>query len=322
MPRAPETKGSEGRLGSCYGFRVRSSFPLRYVRSPAAEDDAPALEVAEGEVRGPGAASELVQTWEAVPDRRPPTRLFREDRAFTVEFGASTRFRVEPGRGRILAPTAAPESLKAVRRETLLWMTPAGLAVRHRGYLAIHAAAVEVEGKAALVVAPGGSGKSSTAAAFWAAGHRVLADDFSCCRSGGEEEPVVFPGPALIRLRPDAVEHLTLDDVRVTARTPGRRHLALEGARRGGGDGVPLAGIFLLETNVGPTRLTWVSAEQAIRDLWAMSFYLPEAADRARCFRGLGGLVGRVPVWRISRELRWEKLPEVVDRIAGRLAKS
>lgn len=302
--------------GSCYGFRIRSAFPLRYLR---ADIESPTtLEVDEGEVPAPAPTTAPIQSWEAIPGRRAATRLFGHGGGYTVEVGGSTRFRVRPERGHILAPRAGAGSERARRRETLLWMTPASLAVVHRGDLALHAAAVQADGGAALLTAPGGAGKSSLAAAFWSAGHRVLADDFACCRPG--EEPLAFPGPALIRLRPDAFERLELREVRVAARTAGRAHLVLDGERRGDGAGVPLRGIFLLHVAPGATEFARVPPEEAVRALWAMSFFLPDDADRARCFRGLGELVGRVPVWRVSRPLEWDRLPEAVVRIADRLA--
>lgn len=49
--------------------------------------------------------------------------------------------------------------------------------LRQRGWLPLHASAVEIDGRAILFVAPSGSGKSTTAAAFQNFDYPVLSDD-------------------------------------------------------------------------------------------------------------------------------------------------
>lgn len=306
--RSPAVGGGTGAaIGACYGFEVRSTLPLRCLRE---RGDRPLdiLEVSEEAVQIPQDALPI-QTWEASPDRRPRTSLYRQGKRYTVGTGEGYRFRVDPARGRIgLAGPPDP-----FRRETLLWMTPASVAVVWRGDLALHAASVEIEGVGVLIAAPSARGKTSTAAALGAAGCRVLSDDFACCRPG--PEPEVLPGPALLRLRPDAADRLELRDVEVVARAPNRLYLTPDPPLRGTGDPVPLGGIFFLEETPGPIELVSVTSDDAVRNLWAMSFFLPEDAARARCFRGLGELARRLPVWRLKRAQRWETLPQVLERI-------
>jgi hypothetical protein len=64
--------------------------------------------------------------------------------------------------------------------------------LRQRGYLPLHASAVAIDGKAILFLGASGSGKSTTAAAFHARGHEVMADDVAAVRmanAGVELEP-------------------------------------------------------------------------------------------------------------------------------------
>ena len=56
------------------------------------------------------------------------------------------------------------------------------LCFRARGDTALHAAAVEVDGQAVVLGAPGTFGKTTLAAAFHAAGHRLLSEDTTCIR--------------------------------------------------------------------------------------------------------------------------------------------
>ena len=76
-----------------------------------------------------------------------------------------------------------------------------------RGDLAVHAAAVDVDGSALLLAAPGRYGKTTLAAAFAGQGYRLLAEDTTCYRPSSD--PSVLPGLAMLRIRPDVHEHLS-----------------------------------------------------------------------------------------------------------------
>ena len=91
----------------------------------------------------------------------------------------------------------------------------------------VEGAAVEQAARAAVLVVPVGWHRRRTlrtlsptwgrmmlaagvgvrlAAGFLRTGHRVLSEDLVCCRSGAE--PMVVPGPATIRIRPDVYERI------------------------------------------------------------------------------------------------------------------
>src|SRR5438034_1082947 len=97
-----------------------------------------------------------------------------------------------------------PPCSDPVRREERFWGVPVSLCYLLRGDVGIHAAAVEVEGAGVLLAAPGRSGKTTLAGAFLAAGHRLLSEDLSCCRSS--PVPLLLPGPAMLRVRRDVHE--------------------------------------------------------------------------------------------------------------------
>jgi hypothetical protein len=65
-----------------------------------------------------------------------------------------------------------------------------GFALRLRGVLCLHASAVVVDGRAVALMGPAGSGKSTTAGAFGAAGFGVLADDLAALRMEGSAQMV------------------------------------------------------------------------------------------------------------------------------------
>jgi hypothetical protein len=185
------------------------------------------------------------------------------------------------------------------------------------GDLVLHAAGVEVGGMGILLSGPGKTGKTTLAAAFHGSGHRLLSDDMTGCRL--DPKPVVLPGPALARLRPDSAEHLDTRGLYTAWERPDRIYAAVEPGRRGSAEPVPLELIVLLDQGSRALAVRQVTPQEALRDLWAMSFWLPLDGSQARCFEGLGKLLARVPAVRLSRPREWSALPEVVAFVADRM---
>ena len=85
---------------------------------------------------------------------------------------------------------------------------------------------------------------------------------------------------------------------------------------RGTGDPVPAEAIVLLrEANSGQPRLERVAPDEAIPDLWALSFSTPTDEDRRRCFDGVTELATRLPIWNLHRPLRYDALDAVIDEL-------
>jgi hypothetical protein len=218
-------------------------------------------------------------------------------------------FRIDPSGPSI----TAPPSDDPIRLEERLLGIPLLLCFLRRGDLPLHAAVVEIEGRAVLLAAPGHFGKTTLATAFLRAGHRVLSEDIACCRFA--PVPSVLPGPAMLRVRTPAGRGPDIPYTRPVARDPGRIHLSIENPIRGGGDAVPLGAVIFLRPGAGAGELERVDPGRALPDLWSLSLKLPTDADRARCFDGAVRLADRVPIWNLRRALRFETLPWLVDRI-------
>src|SRR5918994_7191763 len=99
-----------------------------------------------------------------------------------------------------------------------MWGVPAMLCFMEQGYLPLHAASVDVGGEAVLLGAPGTFGKTTLAGAFHNANHRLLSDDISACGLG--RQPVVFPGPALLRVRRDVFDRVDFPDTAAAFENP------------------------------------------------------------------------------------------------------
>ncbi len=90
-------------------------------------------------------------------------------------------------------------------------------AFRQRGWLPLHASAVVLEGidgvaRTVLFVGESGAGKSTTAAAFHARGHRVIADDLAVLQQVGSK-CVVRPAWSRVRLNPDSLAVLGQEEL-------------------------------------------------------------------------------------------------------------
>ncbi len=290
--------------GACFGFDVSSDVPLRYLRRGAGAGDA--LRVVELERPPAGDLLTVVERWPG-DGAQPASALYSEGAVEWVWVEDGGWYRIDAAAGEI----AVPPDVEPVRREERLWGLPALLLMLARGDLPLHAAAVDVGGAAVLIAAPSGSGKSTLAAAFAAAGRRVLAEDLACIRLGAE--PAVLPGPAMVRVRPDMVAHVSPEGDRVDL-ADGRRRIALVDAD--GAAPVPLAGVIFLDEGEA-LEVESVDPIEAIRSLWQLGFVRAGVRDEGRLFGAVSDLVGAVPTYRLCRPLVVDGLPAVIERVEG-----
>lgn len=292
--------------GTCFGFRVDSPLPFHYLR----EGDGEALRVDADAGQEAGPDDRLVGEWVPSPELRFHGRLYESGSGYRLWIEEAGWFLVDLEGDRITVPV----SDDPVRREERLWSIPALLAFTARGDVALHAAAVEVDGGALLLTAPRTFGKTTLAAGFWREGHRVLSEDLACVRP--TPGPAVVPGPAMLRLRNDVAERLELQGARRLPVDDERTHLALDEARRGDCEPVPLQGIVLLRPSDEGPRLERVEAAEALRDLWAVVSRFPTEEGRARCFAQVAALADAVPIWDLAHPLNLESLSGTVRYVA------
>lgn len=288
--------------GTCYGYEVHSELSFRYLR---------------------GGGGDPLTVRAAPPPDTPPGPILREwsprlfpNRARLHADGSGYRLWIDGGGWFGVDPESAlltvPPEGDPVLREERLWRIPIVLCFLARGDVPLHAACVEVEGRALLLAAPSRFGKSTLAMAFAEAGHRVLAEDLVCLRTG--TLPAVVPGPAMLRVRRDVADAFALDGVRRLGGDEERLRLSLE-TERGDCEPVPLAGIALLKTADRAPSLERVEGAEVVRDLWALSFNLPNDEDRARSFRAVAELASNSTTWNLTRRLSREDLPATLDRL-------
>ncbi len=174
-----------------------------------------------------------------------------------------------------------------------------GAILRLRGQLVLHAAVVEIGGRAVAFVGRKYSGKSTHAAVFVQRGFRALADDMAVLTA----EPDGFhvaPGYAMLRLRSGTRERVMPDGSAALRKvyTHGDSHYAALGG--GFADtSLPLGAIYVLDRDgTGDALMTPVEAYKALPLLGQNTFanYVVHSARRAAEFALLSRLAAQVPV--------------------------
>ena len=293
--------------GTCFGYGIESPLRHTYLRGGVGER----LEVVPG-CAPPLPGERLLQDW------RPPqvpfhASLHGDGVCFRLWIPDTGWIGIDPRVPRIVVP----EGADPLRLEERLWGMPALLCFLARGDVPIHAAGVEIGGRAVILAAPGRFGKTTLLAALAGRGLRVLTEDLACVRPVDDHAAVV-PGPAMLRLRTDVADHVAPRTFREVGRDDDRVHLA-DGADRGDCAPVPLAAVVFLRDDDGPPRLQPMDPAAVLPDLWQVSFHLPRDEDRARCFRSLADLAGRAPLLELRRRLHLDDLDATVDALLEHL---
>lgn len=290
--------------GACFGFRVRSELDLAFLRDACGDQ---ALEeelelVVGNEPATP--STEPVAEW--VPPSNPThVKVFAEASGYLIWIDGAGWFEVDPQARRVVVPRHADP----LRREERIWGLPVLFCLLARGDIPLHAAAVQIGGRAVLLAAPSGFGKTTLAAAFVQHGYRLLSEDLSCIRSG--DTPSVIPGPTMLRVRRDVAGFLDFEGVEELGRDEDRVHLAVR-TSRGSCTPVPLAGVVFLNAGDADPTLEPAGGADAVRNLWTVSFNLPTDEDRARLFRAVAALSGIAPTWNLTRRLEITDLAATV----------
>lgn len=287
-----------------FGFEVETPFPLRTAR----ESKGDRLTVEMAHLRDLGTGRELLN-WSPQRDNPLDATLSTLGGAdYVLDIADSGKYLIQPEARHIVMPVMPDEPLREVR----LLGLPLLLCFLARGEVSLHGAAVMGPSGAIVLAAPGKHGKTSLAATLTRLGCRLLTEDLSCIRVGAE--PVLYPGPASLRVREDMAAHiLPLDGMREIGSLGDR--LVLAASDPGHGDPVPIVALVLLKGFEKSVSLHQVDPLGALSDLWLLSLHLPTEEDRARKFNQLVDLVGAVPVWELTQSADRGSIGDTADML-------
>lgn len=89
--------------------------------------------------------------------------------------------------------------------------TVLGTLLHQRGLVPLHGSAIDFNGHGIVFIGNSGAGKSTTSAAMQQRGFPLLTDDICPIKVNSSFDPLILPGLAQIRLKPDSFAKLGLD---------------------------------------------------------------------------------------------------------------
>lgn len=284
--------------------------PFAFLRGGAGEP----LQLEFGASDKPTDPGKLVREWRIDGPEPFFAGLYANAEGYWLWAADSGWFEVKTSPARISMPTEG----NMVKREERVWGIPALLCFVARGDVPLHAASVDIAGGAILFAAPGRFGKTTMSAGFVRAGYRLLSEDLSCIRVG--DACTVVPGPAMLRIRADIAAKLEIPRTAVHDAGDARLHLALDPTTRGDCSPVPLRAIVFLQGGADELALELVDRSESVRNLFALGFRLPGAAETERMFSAAAEIAARVPSWNLSYPYGLEVLDDVVHETAARFS--
>jgi hypothetical protein len=197
-----------------------------------------------------------------------------------------------------------------------------------RGMLVLHASAIDVGGRAAVFLGAKTAGKSTTAGAFVAAGHRLLADDVLAVDISDPANPNIVPAFPQLKLTQDAAGTLAVEQSVAlpppVPEFPKQQHRLTSGFSHAR---VPPGCLYVLARGHAPA-ITPLSMPDALAALLSFSFaslfqLRQSDFDKTMASRHLAqcaALAGAVRVARLELPSDLERLPDIVRHVENDMA--
>lgn len=241
-------------------------------------------------------------------------------RGFHIAYDDGTEFFLDSNGSKIWATW--PNSLSLEDAAVYLRGPIMGFVLRLRGRVPLHASAVDIGGRAILLMGPPGAGKSTTAACFAQLGYPVLSDDIVPL----VEQDGTFlaqPGYPRVCLWPQSVEALFGSADVLPLITPNwtKRFLPLqETESRFSSEPLPISAIYWLDERTeapDSTEIQGLAPRDAFITLVGNSYmnYLLDATMRVKEFDVLARVAAQIPLRRVRSHRDLQGLEELCQSI-------
>jgi hypothetical protein len=249
----------------------------------------------------------------------PVLRVFRllGGEYYHFYYADGTEFLVDQGGMRIWATWREPLTIEDTT--TYLLGPIMGFVMLLRGMVCLHASAIAIDDYAIALLGPAGSGKSTTAAAFFDRGFDVLAEDVVTL-DDCDDRFLVRPAYPCIRLWPASVKALYGTENHLPRLTPNWDKCYLDLTQQFQQESLPLAAIYLLDVRRDDStapRVEPLDRAEGLMSLVANTYAtkLMDKQMRAREFEVLNRVLNNVPLRRVIPHTDPARIPELCDSI-------
>jgi hypothetical protein len=184
-----------------------------------------------------------------------------------------------------------------------------------RGFLVLHASAVEIGNRTVAFLGASGWGKSTLAAALQARGHRVISDDLVPVLTDFRS-PRICPGPPSLKLWRDAARTLEIAFDHLPLVHPDEDKRSYPTHERPGTQTLSLAAMYVLEYG-SPSTIEALAPAQILMEVVRHTFvrFQDNTDEGGAYLQQCADLVAHVPTFRLRRERDLDRLPQVVNAV-------
>lgn len=187
-----------------------------------------------------------------------------------------------------------------------------GIILFQRGYLVLHASAVELDKTVVAFLGQPGLGKSTTATAFNAMGCNLVADDVLGVNLNSS--PItVMPAFPQLKLHPDVISAMGIDTGTIRNIHPYEVKQGYDASKSFAPTLLPLKQIYIL-TKATSLEIEPLTAQEAIMSLVANSYVTRKSSGVAH-LKQCVDLAAKIPVHRLKRPDSLNQLPQLVKMI-------
>ncbi|MEM1111415.1 MAG: hypothetical protein AAGI11_05855 [Pseudomonadota bacterium] len=216
----------------------------------------------------------------------------------------------------------SPKSMACRDVEAYLTGPVLAYALRLQGHLCLHASVIDMQGGAIALAGTSGSGKSTTAAALVARGHRLVSDDVLALQFSASSA-LALPGKSELRLCEDALLALGLDTG--PNHQHGDKHSLRIAAHRDTHPPPTLKAIYLGATTQQGVEISALGATAAMTHLLGNTYpgyyYRLQAQHRARELELVRALMDAVPVRLVAWQRSFSQLDTLCENLESDFAK-
>lgn len=199
--------------------------------------------------------------------------------------------------------------------------------LHQRGHLVLHASVVAIAERVAMFIGEKGHGKSTMAAALYAHGHVLMADDMATIDTDTSATPLVRPGFPQFKLWPEAALSSLGDDPDALPRlADGFEKRARRVTQRFAEQPLPAGGIFVLR--IGPAlEIRRLGSQEALIQLITHTYVarfgnqMLQGAAAAEHLRRCAQVVRTVPVYVLERPRSLALLPDIVQLVEDQIVR-